>query len=61
MHVMAKAKDWPTCVNGVWQFHASKYDQTITPENVCIPNGRWTMLCFSPKEFLCTIEMQFDG
>ena len=31
--------DWVSCVAGEWVLRATKYDQSITPQTVCVPEG----------------------
>lgn len=38
MQALAKS-DWPSCLNGEWKFAVSKFNTTITPATVCIPEA----------------------
>ena len=32
--------DWLACLSGEWTLSATKYDPTITPQTVCVPEGK---------------------
>ena len=43
----ALAWDDPSCYNGTWILRTTKYDASITPQTVCVPNGRYWGVCLT--------------